>query len=213
MCKSLPYKTLSGPAKILHHYCIAKNYFWVFHVCSGPGCAFLTYCARASADAAIAALHGQRRLDRVSESNIELLLRVLTSVSTTVVAMAVDEHHQITAIFIMAKVYWCGTRNSMRVTRVAPQPGYNEQLRELEVLFNLPAFPSRVGSASIFLRVYQRAVSLPSPSRCCLAKETNTTSSTVFWTLVLVRGISFRPSHRQRPAMHEDQVLYSVDFV
>lgn len=32
------------------------------------GCAFLTYCARASADAAIAALHGQRRLDRVSAS-------------------------------------------------------------------------------------------------------------------------------------------------
>lgn len=31
-----------------------------------PGCAFLTYCARASADAAIAALHGQRRLERVS---------------------------------------------------------------------------------------------------------------------------------------------------
>eukprot|EP00752_Nemacystus_decipiens_P006128 g5526.t1 len=28
------------------------------------GCAFLTYCARSSADAAIAALHGQRRLDR-----------------------------------------------------------------------------------------------------------------------------------------------------
>ncbi|CAM9112152.1 unnamed protein product, partial [Ectocarpus fasciculatus] len=26
------------------------------------GCAFLTYCARVSADAAIAALHGQRRL-------------------------------------------------------------------------------------------------------------------------------------------------------
>lgn len=30
------------------------------------GCAFLTYCARSSADAAIAALHGQQKLDRVS---------------------------------------------------------------------------------------------------------------------------------------------------
>lgn len=40
-----------------------------------PGCAFLTYCARASADAAIAALHGQRRLDRVSL--LAVLLRCL----------------------------------------------------------------------------------------------------------------------------------------
>lgn len=42
------------------------------------GCAFLTYCARASADAAIAALHGQRRLDRVSAFNLRFQCSIIS---------------------------------------------------------------------------------------------------------------------------------------